>query len=184
MEQISDKEILELLEHTTQYEKGFRALMRKYQEPIYWHIRRMVENHEDTNDIVQNTFIKVYKGIKNFKQNSKLYTWLYRIATNETITFINKKKKQKSTSIDDENGIENRLMADNYSDSDEILKHLKRAIQTLPDRQKLVFNMRYYDEMSYQQISEVLETSVGSLKASYHHAVKKIEHYFVANERQ
>jgi len=179
----SDKEILEILNQPSQYEKGFRILMQKYQEPIYWHIRRMVKNHEDANDVVQNTFIKVYKGISKFKQDSKLYTWLYRIATNETITFINKNKKQKGTSIDDENGIENKLIAEEYSDSDRIVFRLKKAIDLLPEKQKLVFNMRYYDEMTYKQISEILDTSVGGLKASYHHAVKKIEQYFVANEQ-
>ena len=185
MKKISDKDILDLLENPTHYEKGFRMLMEKYQESIYWHIRRMVKNHEDANDIVQNTFVKVYKGIGKFKQNSKLYTWLYRIATNETITFINKNKKRKSTSIDDkENGIENKLIAEEYSDSDQIIQQLKKAIEILPERQKLVFNMRYYDEMTYKQISEILETSVGGLKASYHHAVKKIEKYFVANGQQ
>ncbi len=184
MKQISDKDILDLLENPTQYEKGFRLLMEKYQEPIYWHIRRMVKNHEDANDIVQNTFIKVYKGINKFKQNSKLYTWLYRIATNETITFINRNKKRKSTSIDEENGIENKLIAEEYSDSQRILEHFKKAIEILPERQKLVFNMRYYDEMTYKQISEILEISIGSLKASYHHAVKKIEKYFAVNGQQ
>ncbi len=179
----SDKEILEILNQPSQYEKGFRILMQKYQEPIYWHIRRMVKNHEDANDVVQNTFIKVYKGISKFKQDSKLYTWLYRIATNETITFINKNKKQKGTSIDDENGIENKLIAEEYADSDQIVFRLKKAIDLLPEKQKLVFNMRYYDEMTYKQISEILDTSVGGLKASYHHAVKKIEQYFVANEQ-
>jgi len=154
-------------------EQGFRLLMVTYQERLYAHIRRMVNEHEDANDVLQNTFIKVFRSIERFQGNSQLYTWLYRIATNETITFLNKKKKKSTTSIDNEElNIANRLSADSYFDGESAQRSLKRALESLPEKQKLVFNMRYYDEMPYQVISEVLETSVGALKASYHHAVK------------
>ena len=176
---ISDDHILLLLNSNASYERGFRCLMEKYQERMYWHIRRLVVVHEDANDVIQNTFIKVYKGIKNFKGNSKLYTWLFRIATNEAITFLNKKKKNLSESLDDENSyLENQLKADEYFDGNAIQIHLKKALNSLPQKQRIVFCMRYYDEMSYKEISEALETSEGALKASYHHAAKKIETYF------
>lgn len=173
---ITDDQILSLLQSQSSYEKGFRALMEKYQERLYWHIRKMVYEHDDANDVIQNTFIKVYRSIDKFKGNSKLYTWLYRIATNESITFLNKKKKKATSSIDDEEAnLSNRLKADEYFDGDEIQLQLQLALETLPEKQRMVFNLRYFDEMSYADISEVLETSVGALKASYHHAVKKIE---------
>ena len=173
---ISDEQILHLLQGEKNMEQGFRLLMLKYQERLYNHIRRMVSEHQDANDVIQNTFIKVFKNIAKFQGNAQLYTWLYRIATNETITFLNKKKKKSTTSIDDaELDMANRLSADTYFDGEAAQAKLAAALQTLPDKQKLVFNMRYYDEMPYQAISDVLETSVGALKASYHHAVKKIE---------
>ncbi len=176
---ISDDQIITLLCSDDQTEAGFRALMQKYQERLYWHIRRMVVEHEDANDVTQNTFIKVYRNIKSFQGNSKLYTWLYRIATNEAITFLNKKKKKPTTSMDNEEyDLTNTLKADEYFDGNELQLNLKKAISTLPQKQLQVFNLRYYDEMSYQEISEILDTSVGALKASYHHAVKKIEAYF------
>jgi RNA polymerase sigma-70 factor (ECF subfamily) len=175
---ISDEEILNLLQNDINVEQGFRWLVLKYQERLYGHIRRMVNEHDDANDVIQNTFIKVFKNIKKFERNAQLYTWLYRIATNETITFINKKKKKATTSIDDGDlDMANRLSADSYFDGDLAQSKLKRAIEILPEKQKLVFNMRYFDEMSYKEISNILETSVGGLKASYHHAVKKIEHF-------
>ncbi|MEL6864367.1 MAG: RNA polymerase sigma factor [Bacteroidota bacterium] len=179
MSEISDDQILSLLAQEATYEKGFRYLMQKYQERLYWHIRRMVYEHEDANDVIQNTFIKVYRSIHKFQQNSKLYTWLYRIATNESITYINRKKKKVTSSIDDEEyAIAERLSADPYFDGDEVQIRLQQAIHTLPDKQRLVFQMRYFDEMSYKDISAVLDTSVGALKASYHHAVKKVEQFF------
>ena len=177
--EISDDQILSLLAQEATYEKGFRYLMQKYQERLYWHIRRMVYEHEDANDVIQNTFIKVYRSIHKFQRNSKLYTWLYRIATNESITYINRKKKKVTSSIDDEEyAIAERLSADPYFDGDEVQIRLQQAIHTLPDKQRLVFQMRYFDEMSYKDISEVLDTSVGALKASYHHAEKKVEQFF------
>ena len=175
---ISDEQILNLLQNEKNVEQGFRLLMVTYQERLYAHIRRMVNEHEDANDVLQNTFIKVFRNIQKFEGNSKLYTWLYRIATNETITFLNKKKRKTTTSIDDEDlDMANRLSADTYFDGEAAQKSLQRALDVLPEKQKLVFNMRYYDEMSYQAISDILETSVGALKASYHHAVKKIEQF-------
>ena len=175
---ISDDHILSLLQNETNYEQGFRLLVQKYQERLYWHIRRLVTEHDDANDVIQNSFIKVYKSIDRFEGKSKLYTWLYRIATNESITYLNKKKRKATSSIDDESlGHAKPLTADAYFDGDEIQQKLQNAINTLPEKQRIVFNMRYYDEMKYQDISEVLNTSVGSLKASYHHAAKKIEQY-------
>ena len=175
---ISDDQILALLKEASSYEQGFRLLMQKYQERLYMHIRRMVYDHEDANDVVQNTFIKVYRSIHNFQGNSKLYTWLYRIATNESITFINRKKKKTTTSIDDEEqGVIHQLKADAYFEGDQIQLLLQQALSQLPEKQRLVFNMRYFDELSYNDMSEVLETSVGALKASYHHALKKVEQF-------
>lgn len=175
--EITDEQILALCHKNAQMDKGFRLLMSKYQERLYWHVRRLVIEHEDANDVIQNAFVKAFRGIERFEGNSKLYTWLYRIATNEAITFLNKRKRRKTNSIDDDEGIDlaNRLKADHYFDSDAAQIKLQQALARLPEKQKLVFNMRYFDEMSYKEISESLKTSVGALKASYHHAVKKIQ---------
>jgi RNA polymerase sigma factor (sigma-70 family) len=171
---VSDNEILVLLRENTSLEKGFRLLMQKYQEKIYWHIRRIVENHEDTDDVIQNTFIKAYRGLKGFEERSSLYTWLYKIATNEALTFKKSRNNRASVSIDDEvYHLEEKSSLD--FDEQHAYKKFQSAIDTLPDRQKEVFNLRYFSEMSYQEISSMLNTSEGSLKASYHHAVKKIE---------
>jgi len=179
---MSDTEILVGMKRSETQEQAFRALMSKYQERLYLHIRRMVTEHSDADDVLQNTLIKIYRGIANFKGNSELYTWLYRIATNESITFLKRKKRHTSTSIQNENlDMENRLKADTWFDGDAAQQKLKAAIAILPQKQQLVFNMRYYDDMSYKDISEVLGTSVGALKASYHHAAKKIEAYIKAN---
>lgn len=176
IQDVTDEQILALCQQNTQMEKGFRLLMSKYQERLYWHVRRLVVEHEDANDVIQNAFVKVYKSIARFQGKSKLYTWLYRIATNEAITFLNKKKRQQSSSIDaEESDFANRLQADPYFDGDEAQIKFQKALSILPDKQKMVFNMRYFDEMSYKDISESVGTSVGALKASYHHAVKKIE---------
>ena len=178
MKEVSDEYIVGLMKDKLRREEGFRLLMQQYQQRLYFHIRRMVNSHEDTNDVLQNVFLKVFKGIHNFKSESQLYTWLYRIATNETITFLNKQKKRYSISINDEQNIHaQNLVAEPAIEANIIQRKLKEAIERLPKKQRLVFNMRYYDEMTYQQISDVLETSVGGLKASYHHAVKKIEIY-------
>ncbi len=176
--EITDEQILILLQSQRDYERGFRLLLEKYQERLYWHIRRMVFEHEDANDVVQNCLVKVYRNISKFEGKSKLFTWLYRIATNEAITFLNKRKRLAASSIDNEDlNLSNRLQADNWFDGDAAQVVLQKAIQQLPDKQRLVFNMRYFDEMSYQDISDTLGTSVGALKASYHHAAKKIEHF-------
>lgn len=159
-------------------EQGFRLLMEKYQQRLYWHVRRMVYDHEDANDVIQNCFVKVYRSIGNFERKAKLYTWLYRIATNEAITFLNKKKQKQTETIDGgEQPLAERLRADTYFDGDEVELRLQAAIDGLPDKQKLVFNLRYFDEMSYADMSETLGTSEGALKASFHHAVKKVEAY-------
>lgn len=157
-------------------EASYRTLVSTHKERLYWHIRKIVLNHEDTDDILQNTFIKVFKHIDGFKGDSKLYSWMYRIATNESITFLNKKAKQMNTDLSElqEQRVQN-LKADVYFDGDEIQLKLQKAIISLPQKQQLVFNMRYFDEMKYEEISDILDTSVGALKASYHHARKKIE---------
>lgn len=157
---------------------AYDLIVRKYQERIYWHIRRMVITHEDADDVTQNTLIKAWKGLHNFKEESQLYTWLYRIASNESITFLNKKKKRFFISMNDvEFELSQALESDEQYSGDEIQLTLQKAILTLPEKQRLVFNMRYYDELKYADISKILGTSEGALKASYHHAVKKIENY-------
>jgi RNA polymerase sigma-70 factor, ECF subfamily len=182
LEKITDDTILELIHSESTFDEGLKQLIVKYQEPLYWHIRRMVHIHEDADDVIQNAFIKVYRGIKKFKRDAKLYTWLYRIATNEAITFINKKKRNwNNHSQEGISVLENTLKADDYFDGDEIQLALIKAIEILPSRQKEVFRLRYYDEMSYKDIAEILQISVGSLKASYHHAVQKIETYLIDN---
>ncbi len=178
-----DDQILALLADPDSFDKGFRMLVSTYQERMYWHIRKMVMIHDDADDVLQNAFIKVYRGIKNFKGDSKLYTWLYRIATNEAITFLNKRKKKATAALDDgESGLANRLEADPYFDGNAIEMKLQRALAELPEKQREVFNMRYFDEMTYKDMSELTGTSIGALKASYHHAVKKIETFFKENE--
>ncbi len=175
---MSDADILKLIDEKATLEKGFRLLMTRYQERLYWHVRRLVVDHDDADDVIQNTFIKVFRGLSGFKGNSKLYTWLYRIATNEAMSFLQKKKRHSTQSTDGELDLTANLQADPYFDGDELQERMVHAIQQLPEKQRVVFNMRYYDEMKYAEISEVLGTSVGGLKASYHHAVKKIEHFF------
>ena len=178
VQELKDDELLALLAQPATLEKGFRLLMLQYQERLYWHIRRMVTEHEDANDVIQNTFVKVYRSIDKFKGDSKLYTWLYRIATNESLTFLKKRQRKSTESLDSEdNFLENKLEAESYYEGNDAQILLEKALLILPDKQRVVFNMRYYEEMSYQDISDVLDTSVGALKASYHHAVKKVEAY-------
>jgi len=174
----SDKELLEKFENEATRSYAFNLLIRKYQKKIYWHVRRIVIDHDDANDVTQNVFIKVWKGLGNFRADSKLFTWLYRIATNESLTFL----KQKRTRffipmVDIEDRLTNSLEDNEYFSGDEIQLMLQKAILTLPKKQRVVFNMKYYDEMKYEEMAEILGTSVGALKASYHHAVKKIENY-------
>jgi RNA polymerase sigma-70 factor (ECF subfamily) len=155
---------------------AFKELLTLYKERLYWHIRHIVKSHDDTDDVLQNTFIKVYKNIHNFKGDSKLYSWMYRIATNESITFINKNSKHLQLSTEDyQNQSINNLKADVYFEGKDIQIQLQKAIATLPEKQQLVFNMRYFEDIKYKDMAEILETSEGALKASYHIAVKKIE---------
>ena len=159
-------------------EAAFTSIIKKYQERLYWHIRRMVVDHDDANDVLQNVFIRVWNGLENFRQDAQLYPWLYRIATNECLTFLEGQKKRAAVSLSDvETGLSNKIKADKDFDANRLEWKLQLAIQQLPDKQKLVFGLRYYDEMPYEQMSQVLGTSEGALKASYHHAVKKIEDY-------
>ena len=175
-----DKELLELFRDPSQRERAYTAIVKKYQEKIYWHVRRMVVDHDDAHDVVQNVFIKVWKGLDQFREDAKLYTWLYRIASNESLTFIEQQKKRQTISFDQESsGMADRLKADKDFDANKLEWKLQLAIQQLPEKQKLVFSLRYYDEMPYEDMSRILETSEGALKASYHHAVKKIEEYIL-----
>lgn len=170
--------LVEQLKDVQTKEKAFRVLITKYKERLYWHIRKIVISHDDADDVLQNTFIKIFKGIDSFKQDSKLYSWMYRIATNESITFLNKRAKERMLDIAEiKQDLATSLSSDNWFSGDEIQLLLQKAVATLPEKQQLVFNMKYFDNMKYDQISEILETSVGGLKASYFHAVKKIEHY-------
>jgi len=180
MLQPEDKVILELFHSPEGKEKAFTMLIRKYQEKLYWHIRRLVVNHEDASDVVQNMFIKVWNALDKFREDSLLYTWLYRIATNESLTFLEQKKKKIAVPMD-HNGVDlsESIKADQYFDSQKLEWKLQLAIQRLPEKQRIVFNLRYYDEMPYETMSKILDTSEGALKASYHHAVKKIEDFIM-----
>lgn len=163
-------------------EAAFRELLQLYKERLYWHIRKIVISHDDADDILQNTFIKVHRSIDKFKGESKLFSWLYRIATNESITFINKNAKRLQINNEEQktNAIDN-LTADVYFEGDEIQLKLQKAIASLPEKQQIVFNMKYFDEIKYKDMADILETSEGALKASYHIAVKKIETYLTSN---
>jgi RNA polymerase sigma-70 factor (ECF subfamily) len=175
-----DIELLLLFRDPKTKEKGFTAIIKKYQEKLYWHIRRMVVDHDDANDVLQNVFIRVWNGLENFREDAQLYTWLYRIATNESLTFIEQQKRKASVSLSDvESALSNRLKADKHFDPNKLEWKLQLAIQQLPEKQRVVFNLRYFDEMPYEEMSRVLETSEGALKASYHHAVKKIEDFIL-----
>ena len=173
--------ISELLNPKTQNE-AFRKLLQLYQKPLYYHIRNMVLNHDDADDVLQNTFIKVFGNLKNFKGDSKLYSWMYRIATNEAITFMQQRAKKQGISNEEVQQKElNKLESDVFFDGNEIQLKLQKAIATLPEKQQLVFKMKYFEELKYEEMSEILTTSVGALKASYHIAVKKIEEYLHTN---
>lgn len=174
----NDERILAMIADSRTVERGFRLLLTTYQERLYWQIRRLVHDHDDANDVLQNCLVKVFRGIQHFERKSKLFTWLYKIATNEAITFLNKKKQQpRAFHGEMETTLASQLKADPYFDGDELQVRLKEAVTKLPEKQQIVFNLRYYDEMSYADMSEVLDTSEGALKASFHHAVKKIEHF-------
>lgn len=173
-----DKELLFQFHQTATKEKAFTAIIKKYQEKLYWHVRRLIVDHDDANDVLQNVFIKVWKGLVNFREDSQLYTWLYRIATNECLSFLEQQKKRGTISLDEEEaGLSNKVRADSNFDANKLEWRLQVAIQQLPEKQRVVFNLRYYDEMPYQEMSRILETSEGALKASYHHAARKIEEF-------
>lgn len=178
MQELSDREILDQFSKSETRNYAFNLLVRQYQQRLYWHIRKMVIDHDDTDDILQNVFIKAFNGLSSFREDSKIFTWLYRIATNECITFLNNKKKRFFIPmVDVENQLSQNLENDSYFNGDRIQMRLQQAILTLPEKQRLVFNMKYYEDMKYEDMSEILGTSVGALKASYHHAVKKIEEF-------
>ena len=173
-----ESDLIAQLTNPATREQGFRELMSQYKERLYWHIRKIVISHDDADDVLQNTFIKVYRNIDTFKGDSKLYSWMYRIATNESITHLNKNAKRANITSEElkEQAI-NNLEADVYFEGNEIQIKLQKAISKLPEKQQLVFNMKYFDDLKYKEMSNILETSEGALKASYHIAVKKIEAY-------
>lgn len=178
MEEYTDKELVRLFREGSNPGYAFNLIVRKYQEKLYWHIRKLLVSHDDTDDTLQVAFIKAYQSLSGFREESSIYTWLYRIATNEALTFLKKKKLRRYLSFEDIGTyLERTLEADAYSDGDEIKMKLQKAVISLPEKQRIVFNMKYFDEMKYEDMAEILQTSVGALKASYHHAVKKIERF-------
>lgn len=182
MQHYSDEEILKLFRDEKSRNMALHYLIQKYQQKLYWHIRKIVISHDDSDDVLQNTFIKIWKGLLNFKEESQLYTWLYRIATNESLTHLKNKQRANTISIHPiEYQLSKSLESDTFFSGDEIQLKLQKAILTLPEKQRLVFNMRYYDEMPYEEMSGILDTSVGALKASYHIAAKKVEEYLITN---
>ena len=181
--QLDPPELIERLRYPVKCRDACGEVIKLSGEPLYWQIRRMVESHEDADDLLQNTFMKAWSSIENFRGDAKLSTWLYKIAINESITFMARERKRLNISIDDEEShLIDMIEADTFIDGDELALKLRKAIATLPEKQRLVFNMRYFDEMKYEQMSEILGTSVGALKASYHLAAKKIEQYFAESD--
>jgi RNA polymerase sigma-70 factor (ECF subfamily) len=175
---MSDAILIEKLKDPSQKRMAFHELVTSYQKKLYWHIRKIVLDHDDTDDILQNVFLKAWNSIDTFRGDSLVYTWLYRIATNESLTFLSQKKKKKGFwAYSDQDYLLDKLSADEYFDGDEIQRKLMEAVVKLPEKQRLVFNMKYFDGMKYDDISEILQVTTGALKASYHHAVKKIEDY-------
>ncbi|MAL61203.1 MAG: RNA polymerase subunit sigma-70 [Flavobacteriaceae bacterium] len=180
---VEEQSLVTALKSQDLREKAFRELITTYKERLYWHIRKIVLNHDDADDVLQNTFIKVFRNIDKFQGESKLYTWMYRIATNESITFINKKaKKLQVTSEEVQQAALSNLKEDVYFEGNEIQLKLQRAITSLPQKQQLVFNMKYFDDITYEELSTILDTSVGGLKSSYHIAVKKITTFLENDE--
>lgn len=178
MDQNISAEIIKLIQTSKTREKGFRLMMKSYKEPLYWMIRRMVFQHDDAEDVLQTSFMKIWQNLEKFRGDSNIYTWAYRIAVNESLAFLNKKKKQNLSLNETGEFLSQQLESDSYFDGDEAQKQFQLALNTLPVQQKLVFNLRYFDEMKYQDMAQVLDRSEGALKANYHHAVKKIEDYF------
>ena len=178
-----DEQLIKALLHPSKKEQAFNTLVRLYKERLYWHIRKMVLDHQDTDDVLQNTFIKVYKNIHQFKGHSRLYTWLYRIATNEAINFLNKRAKRLQISSEElQNRALENLQTDVYFEGDTIQHLLQKAIISLPEKQQLVFKMKYFEQHTFDELSEILETSAGGLKSSYHIAVKKITRFLKLHE--
>lgn len=174
----NEREVLALLQEESTQRRGFEMIVAQYSEQLYWQIRRMVLSHDDANDLLQNTFIKAWTNIDYFRAEAKISTWLYRIALNECLTFLNKQRAAATVSLDDpEAAMIDRLEGDPYFSGDKIQLALQRALQTLPEKQRMVFNLKYYQEMKYEEMSDIFGTSAGALKASYHHAVKKIEKF-------
>lgn len=179
---LDDITLLQQFKQPDLKEKAFTALVKKYQEKIYWHIRRMVVTHDDANDVLQNMFIKIWNGLENFREESKLYTWIYRIATNECLTFLDTQKRKAAIGFSEvEETLSNKIKAESNFDANKLEWKLQLAIQKLPEKQRAVFTLRYYDEMPYDEMSKILDTSEGALKASYHHAAKKIEDFILNN---
>jgi RNA polymerase sigma-70 factor (ECF subfamily) len=173
---LDDKKILYLYKEEGKREFAFNLIVQKYSERLYWHIRSLTLDHQDTNDLLQTTLIKIWSNLPNFREESKLYTWIYRIATNETLTFLKRKQFTSFLSLSSYDAVlENKLASDSYFNGDKMQKALQKAILKLPPTQRVVFNFRYFQEMPYEEISQIMNTSVGSLKASYHHAYKKIK---------
>lgn len=180
MKNISDEDIVAKFSDEASRNEAFNDLLKKYQQKIYWHIRRMLIDHDDADDVTQDVFIKVWKNLENFRSDSQLYTWLYRIATNECLTFLNRKKQKNNIPLDDVLfELSDKLTESAYFNGDAAQKKLQEAILTLPDKQRTVFNLKYFEEMKYEEMATVLDTSVGALKASYHFAVKKIENFLL-----
>lgn len=179
----SDLDLIAGLKNEKTRDIAFNSLVKKYQERLFWHIRKIVMDHDDADDVMQNTFIKVWRSVDKFREESSLYTWLYRIATNESLTFINSNKRRSLIPMNDTSEfLMNNLASDAYYEGDEIQKRLQEAILKLPEKQRIVFNLKYFEEMKYEAMSQVLDTSVGALKASYHHAAKKVEEYLKSRD--
>lgn len=174
---INDKELLEMLKEPKTQREGFAVLVSQYSEPLYWKIRRIVIDHDDANDVLQNAFVKAWVNLETFQGKSSLVTWLYRITINEALDFVRRKKMAVQVSADDEPAVASRLLADDYFDGDEVQALLQEAVSRLPDVQRTVFTLKYYEDMKYSEISKILDTSEGALKASYHLAVKKITEF-------
>jgi len=183
MDRTNDAELINQFRDPALRDRAFRMILAKYQEKLYWHIRRMILVHEDTDDVLQNTFIKIWKGLPGFRETSGLFTWMYRIATNEAITFLKARQRERTMIADDpDDMIKSRLRSDPYFDGDELFLKLQTAIEELPPKQKMVFRMKYFDDMTYEEMAKILGTSVGALKASYFHAVRKIQASFETSD--